>query len=214
MKNNSKKVKVIATAMALVGILAVGGITAYFTDTEHKPNVFTVGEGVDIELDEPGWDPTDPEHDEITPNKVFSKDPIVTNKGTIGAYTFVKVSVPYENIATANDNGTLNSAEDTQLFTYTVNSEWSQVGDVEKDTENKTFNYVYVYGSDTECAELAGGEVTPAVFNTVKFVDVAEGKVNGKTLTIDVNAYAIQTEDINGGTNIPVEVWSVISNHQ
>ena len=207
-----KRTKLIAVSLALVGVLAVGGISAYFTDHEHTPNVFTVGNGVDIELDEPNWDPTDPEHDEITPNKLFSKDPVVTNRGSIGAYTFIQVSVPYEHLSTTNDDGTVNEAVDTELFTYEVNDGWTQVGTPTKNTTDKTVVYTYVYGSATECTELAGGQTTPSLFDTVRFADVVEGTINGKTLVVDVNAYAIQTADIDGGTTAPVDVWAVLYN--
>ena len=72
--------------------------------------------------------------------------------------------------------------------------------------------YTYVYGSATECTELAGGQTTPSLFDTVRFADVVEGTINGQTLVVDVNAYAIQTADIDGGTTAPVDVWAVLYN--
>ena len=40
---NKRKIILLATALCLVAILAVGGTLAYFTDTDQEINVFTVG---------------------------------------------------------------------------------------------------------------------------------------------------------------------------
>ena len=49
-----KSIATIATSVALIASLAVGGSLAYFTDSEQTDNTFTVG-NVKIELTEPGW---------------------------------------------------------------------------------------------------------------------------------------------------------------
>lgn len=46
---NKRKIILLATALCLVAILAVGGTLAYFTDTDQAVNVFTVG-NVQIDL--------------------------------------------------------------------------------------------------------------------------------------------------------------------
>lgn len=46
---NKRKIILLATALCMVAILAVGGTLAYFTDTDNAVNVFTVG-NVKIEL--------------------------------------------------------------------------------------------------------------------------------------------------------------------
>lgn len=84
MKN--KKVKILLTAGALAGILATGGVLAYFTDQDDGVNKFTVGR-VEIDLQEPEWEEkpdTDgndipDEAEEMTPNQTISKDPQVEN---------------------------------------------------------------------------------------------------------------------------------------
>lgn len=43
-------------ASLLVGVMTIGGMTAYFTDTESVVNEFTVGK-ISIKLTEPGWNP-------------------------------------------------------------------------------------------------------------------------------------------------------------
>lgn len=46
---NKRKIMVMAMALCMVAILAVGGSLAYFADVENETNVFTVGR-VDVEL--------------------------------------------------------------------------------------------------------------------------------------------------------------------
>lgn len=46
--------KRMVAATALVGVLLIGGISAYFTDTDSTTNNFTVGK-IDIELHEDNW---------------------------------------------------------------------------------------------------------------------------------------------------------------
>ena len=71
-----RKILVTLSACLLICTMVVGGTLAYFTDvTEEKENVFTVG-GVDIDLEEPGWD-EDKAHN-IAPGVDFEKDPTIT----------------------------------------------------------------------------------------------------------------------------------------
>lgn len=48
---NKRKIILLATALCMVAILAVGGTLAYFTDTDNADNVFTIGH-VNIALNE------------------------------------------------------------------------------------------------------------------------------------------------------------------
>ncbi|MBQ7499821.1 MAG: hypothetical protein IJT91_02900, partial [Clostridia bacterium] len=84
-----KKVLTISLVVALAAILLVGGTMAFFTDTKAKDNTFTIG-NVEIGLDEPNWDPTDP-HEDIYPGEVLAKDPYVTNTGNNDAFVRIKV---------------------------------------------------------------------------------------------------------------------------
>lgn len=206
------KFAIILASLALVGTMAIGGISAYFTDKEVANNVFTVGSGVNITIDEPSWDPEDPEHNNIVPGDVFAKDPQITNGGDVTAYAFMSVAVPYKNVVTVNDDGSKNEPADTELFTYDVNSGWTEVGSPVRDEVNGVVKHVYVYGSSEACTALAKNETTPSVFDEVKFVNIAEGSVSDETLTIPVTAYAIQSDNIEGDVTDPVGVWSVLSN--
>lgn len=206
MKKN-KNIKKVALATAMVGLLAVGGITAYFTDSATVTNEFTVGE-VSLDLTEPSWDPSTGTN--ITPNKEIAKDPTITNDGENSEFVFMTVTVPYANVITANADGAKNAAADTELYSYTVNSGWVEIGTPTKDTVAKTVTHTYAYGSSSACSALAVGAETPALFNTVKFANVIEGQgLEGTAKDIEISAYGIQSTDIDGNKTAPADVWSV-----
>lgn len=215
---NKKNLAIAIIAVGLVCALAVGFISAYFTDVETKTNVFTVG-NIDIELLEPNWnEPTN-----IMPEQEFAKDPHVTNVGSNDAYVFIEVEVPYANVVTAAEDGTKNNAMDTELFTYEINDGWVQVGDATKNEEAKTVTYLYAYGADDAMAVLAKDATTANLFDYVKFANVVSGQtLEGSIQHVVVRAYAIQTTNINDGKTeldgnnadgkvTPAEVWAVIS---
>lgn len=204
----NKKIKTMILCTALAGTVAAGGIFAYFTDGDTVTNTFTVGK-VTLDLEEPNWNPPE----DITPNQVIKKDPQITNTGINDEFVFVEVIVPYKKVVTANEDGTKNVAAEKELFTYAVNSGWTEIGTGTKDTKNGTVLHRYVYGTATKCTALKKDQKTPTVFDTVKFINVIEGQgLEESTQHIIVNAYAIQTTDINGGKTAPADVWSVLAN--
>ena len=74
---NKRKIVLLASALMMVAVLAVGGTLAYFTDTDSAVNVFTVG-NVNIRQDEWQRDETTGAIEEFEDNKnVF---PAVHNK--------------------------------------------------------------------------------------------------------------------------------------
>lgn len=193
---------------ALAATVAVGGIMAYFTDSESVTNTFTVGK-VSLDLEEPGWDPPE----DITPNEEIEKDPHVINDGTNSEFIFLEVEVPYKNVIVAEDDGTRKPAADTELFTYAVNSGWTEIGTGIKDTASGIVTHLYVYGTDTACTSLEKDQKTPNLFDSVRFVNVIEGQdLEESTQHVVVNAYGIQTSDIDGGKTTPTEVWNVLTN--
>ncbi len=86
--------KKIATGALLVafGATAVTGATlAYFTDTDQKDNVFTVG-NVNITLTEPNWDASGSvDAPQAYPGEALAKDPTVTNVGKNPCFVRIKV---------------------------------------------------------------------------------------------------------------------------
>lgn len=86
-----RKILALALTLCMAAILIVGGTLAYFTDTERKDNVFTVG-NVDITLTEPNWDANGSEDaPEAYPGEALAKDPTVTNTGKNPCFVRIKV---------------------------------------------------------------------------------------------------------------------------
>lgn len=218
MKKN--KVKIVALTAALVGTLSVGSIMAYFTDGDTATNTFTVGK-ISLDLQEPGWVP----QDDITPGEEFKKDPQIKNDGINDEYVFMEVVVPYLNLITANEDGTRNKAADTELFSYDVKGGWTELtSEKVVDKTNKTVTHLYAYtGNESGAMEvLKANATTPKLFEWVRFANIVEDqKLETTTQNIVVNAYGIQTKNINDGKvgldgnnadgkMTPLEVWKVI----
>lgn len=213
----SKRSQVAAIAMA--GVLSLGAIGAYLTDGDTTTNTFTVGQ-VTIDLTETNWNPDSVKM--ILPEEEYAKNPEVTNDGVNSAYVFVEVKVPCANVTTADETGKEVAAAKTQLFNYDVNEGWYLVDSTITDTEN---TYVYAYGTEEAMTELKAEETTStAVFDYVRFANINENsELELENLDIVVNAYAIQTtnlndadSDINGvntdGKVAAADVWSVVNN--
>lgn len=221
MHMKKKTLKTAVACASLAGLLAIGGISAYFTDGDTATNTFTVGK-VQIDLQEPHWDPDLAK--DITPLQELKKDPQIKNDGINDAYVFLQVVVPYANVTVAQQDGTKAPAKaDTELFSYDVKDGWVEIGDGQKDPEAKTVTHLYAYGTNTEMTALAKDAVTGSLFDWVRFANVVEDEgLEATTQNIKVNAYAIQTDNINDGKDdldgvnndgkvAPADVWAVLS---
>ena len=218
MKKHKTQTMVLLTA--LIGTLSVGGIMAYFTDGDTATNTFTVGK-ISLDLQEPDWIPPV----NIVPEQEFAKDPQIKNDGLNEEYVFMKVTIPYAHIVTANEDGTKNPASDVELFSYNVNKGWTEMeAYMVKDTVNKTITHLYAYTGEyaTTMEPLAVNATTPALFDYVRFANVVEDQtIEAQTLNVVVNAYGIQTMNLNDGkSNLdgvnddgkvsPKDVWTII----
>lgn len=202
-----KKIKTIGLAAALIAVVSAGSIMAYFTDADTQTNSFTVGK-ISLDLQEPNWDPDNGQ--DMTPKKTIKKDPQILNDGINSEFVFMEVIIPYANVVTANADGTKNPATDTELFSYTVNKGWAELVDEKKLTEN-TVRYLYVWGTQEKCAALEKGVTTGTLFDTVTMANVVEDQgLEEMNPEIVVNAYGIQTTDIEGGKTSPADVWKVL----
>jgi hypothetical protein len=146
------------------------------------------------------------------------KDPQVLNDGVNDAFIFLEVTVPYrDNIVIVNDDGTKNAAATEELFDYTINDGWVEVGTPVTDADNGVVKHVYAYVGDnaTDLKPLTAGETTPTLFDEITFVNVVENQgFENSELDVVINAYGIQTEGINGGKTDPQGVWEVITKSQ
>lgn len=206
---NSKKLKAIALGTALVSIASIGGLMAYFTDADTQTNEFLVGK-ISLDFQEPNWNPDNGKN--IMPMKTVKKDPQIMNDGVNDEFVFLEVIVPYAHVVTANADGTKNPASDTELFNYTVNKGWLEMTDEKKVTEN-TVRHLYVWGTNEACTPLLKNVTTGSLFDTVTMANVVEDQGLEETPPeIVINAYGIQTSDLDGKKVAPKDVWKILAN--
>lgn len=187
MKKNTVKIMTLAGILCLA---SVGGVSAYLTDYEKVSNEFTVGK-VDIELKEPEWKPE--ENKKIEPSKVIHKDPQITNTGTNDAFVYMEVSIPMANVEAAAENGERLGKKMQELFYFEAKDNWMQLS-VQNTESRRTYTYAYK-------KILKPQETSEALFDTVKFLNLIEGQLDGQTFEIPVRAYAIQTSYTGGSSD-------------
>ena len=187
MKKNTVKLMTLAGILCLA---SVGGVSAYLTDYEKVSNEFTVGK-VDIELKEPEWKPE--ENKKIEPSKVIHKDPQITNTGTNDAFVYMEVSIPMANVEAAAENGERLGKKVQELFYFEAKDSWMQLS-VQNTESRRTYTYAYT-------KILKPQETSEALFDTVKFLNLIEGQLDGQTFEIPVRAYAIQTSYTGGSSD-------------
>ena len=187
LKKNTVKIMTLAGILCLA---SVGGVSAYLTDYEKVSNEFTVGK-VDIELKEPEWKPE--ENKKIEPSKVIHKDPQITNTGTNDAFVYMEVSIPMANVEAAAENGERLGKKVQELFYFEAKDSWMQLS-VQNTESRRTYTYAYT-------KILKPQETSEALFDTVKFLNLIEGQLDGQTFEIPVRAYAIQTSYTGGSSD-------------
>ena len=187
MKKNTVKIMTLAGILCLA---SVGGVSAYLTDYEKVSNEFTVGK-VDIELKEPEWKPE--ENKKIEPSKVIHKDPQITNTGTNDAFVYMEVSIPMANVEAAAENGERLGKKVQELFYFEAKDSWMQLS-VQNTESRRPYTYAYK-------KILKPQETSEALFDTVKFLNLIEGQLDGQTFEIPVRAYAIQTSYTGGSSD-------------
>lgn len=207
------KKKTIIAAIILLLVFTVGGLIAYFTDTESRTNTFTIG-NVNISLSEPSWSTVDSNDngvpdaaENIVPGQTIPKNPTITNESnTNPAYVFMKVQVPCTT-----------ETSPRELFTYTPNSGWSELTTDTLPvacTSGASATHVYYYGSNNTLSELgvstSATATTSALFDGVTLLNNLQGNegLTGQKSVI-VTGYGIQTQGL--GSTTPADVWSNFS---
>lgn len=232
-----KKRKTIAVAVALAGIITIGGIMAYFTDTESKENIFVIGSGIDINLEEefPDTPPI------IDPNGKQTKNPkVAVDVNSEDCYAFIEYTLPTEKIDIYDTDGKTilpGKTSDTynELFTtnkvdgsagvngYTADTDgWVLVDSypteyTDDTTGTGTRTYVYGYvDKNGNLKVLQPGSETISIFNSVTFANVIKMPKSVSTigttdnaLSIPVKAYAIQTKNVVEEVS-PASVWAIL----
>ena len=184
---SKRKILLLASALCLVAVLAVGGTLAYFSDQEEATNTFTVG-NVDITLTEPNWEGSGSvDAPEVYPTEPLAKDPTVTNDGANPC--FVRISVTgWDCLKTAGLSEN-NIIYRTDYVDGKLGENWVL----------HTDGYFY-YNK-----VLAVGEKTDALFDQIVVpADLVNG--DGETeFDIQVNAYAVQAQGARPS-------WSAVQN--
>ncbi len=181
-----KKLYTLVGSLALVGAIGVGATLAYFTDNDVANNVITMGH-VDIELDEPNYDPGDDGvMDDLTPGDWIVKDPTITVKAdSEDAYIRAKVDI---------------SIEDGIMPGNLYDSY------VEKLEENIMYNNNWVKGVDGYYyfQSVIGKTNVDQKFVLFEGVTIPKewgNEIADATIKIDVTAEAIQADNFTPGTN-------------
>lgn len=171
--NTKKKILSIALAASLAAVAVVGSSLAYFTDTDEKDNVYTIG-NVDIVLSEPGWDATgEDEAQDMYPGEAVAKDPTVTNVGANPCFVRVKVE------GLGDD------------FTYRTKFQDNKLGDGwSYNAEDEYFYYAKILGTAT--LPDYSSQTTPLFDQIVLNTNVENG--NGEAGHIVVTAEAVQAQ--------------------
>lgn len=207
-KKSPSKAKVALIGASCAALVAAGGTLAYLTDTDSVTNQFHAIDAIDIEVVEPGWDglpDTDDdgvpdEAEETVPNKTITKDPAVVNHAGTEAWLFARVDIPVANVQTVGEDGQIQAAADTELFTFVKNEGWTQIGTPVLNDAKDTMSYWFSWDD-----KVAVEAQTDAIFDEVTFANLVEGQLLGdKDLEIDIVGYGIQT----AGFDTAKEAWA------
>ena len=86
-----------------------------------------------------------------------------------------------------------------ELFSFEAKDSWTQLS-VQNAESRRTYTYAYK-------KILKPQETSETLFDTVKFLNLIEGQLDGQTLEIPVRAYAIQTSYTGGSSdNLPEQI--------
>lgn len=182
-KRNLKKAGFVAGVLCLASI---GGVSAYLTDFDKADNQFTVGK-VSIDLDEPGFKPE--EQTKIEPGKDVKRSTdqkyrskwCIRLSGSIHSDGRSRGSIRRWNTIRQKRTGTVFFPDADKLDKIKL----QKTGD----------NQVYVYAYNEV---LKPEQTTNTLFDSVKFLNIIEGQIDEKNLSIPIRAYAIQTSYTGG----------------
>ena len=179
--------KTIIAAVVLMLVLLVGGLIAYFTDTENVKNTFTIGK-VDITLTEPNWNENNAK--DLMPGATVAKDPTVTVAAdSADAYVFVKVEVPCA------------GTTPREIFTYTLESGWAELTEAAQACTAGKATHVYAH-----TAAMTKSESAKLFSNVVLDSNLTQTEAESLTnIEMPINAYAIQKDNVGGAT---YTVWN------
>lgn len=192
-------------AFAALLLLGVGGLWAYFTDSQSVSNAFTVVKTLKISIEEPAWDTTDNDGDgipdasqNVTPTKEVAKDPRIKNESDAAVWMIAQVKVPYVTAATATDAGARQEEAPQQIFQWVLEEGWIEPEDPQLIDDGATVLHTYL-----ATQPVGVHKSTPPLFTKVRLINLIEGSFSGPC-SIDITGCAIQA----AGFETPEAAWS------
>ncbi|MEZ4358332.1 MAG: TasA family protein [Eubacteriales bacterium] len=181
------KKKILVIALAVMAISLVGyGTLAWFTSQDTANNTITTGD-IEIQVNETMIDDgeevpyVDPT-DTLVPGTTSSKIVCVENTGSDAAYVRVKLDVAFD---------------DEELSTDVIS--------LNLNTTNWTYSNGYYYYNSI----LQPGDETEDLFDSYTFSTSAGNEYASAELSIDVNAYAVQSDN-NGTSALTATGWPTV----
>lgn len=161
-KSIIKKIIIGVLPCILTAAIAVGATLAFMTDKESKTNTFTIGDDIDIELDEDGWndgDPDDPDDpgdgEDLVPGDTKYKDPTIT---VTSGEVYARIKVEFVD----NDGNYITDTEQINKILSTLYYDT----DYNTDAQNILKDNKY---TTTQLAELIANNKVIAEYNTNDF---------------------------------------------
>lgn len=182
-KNSNKKIWLAAIAGLLSAALAIGTSFAYLTASKTIDNKMTLDTNLKIDLAEPSFNES--EYSSLVPLQKVSKDPTVTNIGTVNAYIAATVRIPVFSGTKLDSDNRKVVVNDGDLFEFASNSGWAQKGDAVVEDGYRIYTFVYE-------DELTADQSTSALFNELQVVNLTEDP-SIDDASVKVSAYAIQS---------------------
>ena len=205
-----KKLLIMSVAMVLVCAFAVGMTIAYLTSTDEVVNTFTVG-NVRIKLDEADVDEygrvpqgspaprVKANSYKLIPGHTYTKDPTVTVlSGSEESYIKMTVTVTKSDVLDAifEEEG---GADLISIFKGYDEATWLYQGKTENSDNTRTYEFWYKTAVD---AREDAVKLEP-LFTSIVVPDFITGDqlAELQTMTITVNAYAIQADGFDNAAD-------------
>ena len=151
----------------------------------------------------------------------------VSTVGSLMAYftdtqekvNFLTVEIPCRELITVNADGMKNPPGMTPLYSYEQDASWKHLGSckaLDEKGKQTGVKHLYAYAEASgKCRIVKPKETTLPLFHSVTFANVLEGQgLEEQEFTIDIQAYGIQTANLNGGTSDAMEIWQILSNQK
>lgn len=175
---NRKKLGSSLIALALVGLVGIGGSLAWFTDNEERSNELNLGH-IDITLTEDKWTG---DHSNALPGDVYAKNPTIKlSANSQAAWVRIQplvVNVDFNKDGQVDTSYSLDNQENLSLFGITINQHWVLASDG------------YFYYEST----LNPDESTNALFDSILIPYSWDNRFANAKVTLDITAEAVQRD--------------------